>query len=346
MDKISKINIKLIEYQKELGNSRLEFNLAGSNIDYIVANTIRRTILTDIPIYAFNEFKFEKNTSIFHNNYLKLRFRQMPVWDIDNKLDFIEIAKEETNNINDSGDILPELNPEDEVELETENIINSSTLKQMTMYVNYKNKTNNIYTVTTDDAKFYYEQKLIKSPYKIAIPLVKLQEGQEIVFSAITNIGTENMNAMYGAVCIVGYKQNDTSVECHDVNFFLESRGQITEKRILNVAIINIERKLNNFLKMIKETVEKNINKDSLEGIIVVNNEDHTLGNLISRGMQQHKKISFAGYNMPHPLANTFHLHYKLTDNKENVKDIIEDVVNYYIELFDDIKKGINSMKV
>ena len=343
MDKISKINIKLVEYTKELGNSRLEFKLSGSNIDYIVCNTIRRTILSDIPIYAFNEFKFEKNTSIFHNNYLKLRFRQMPVWDIDNKLDFIDIAKE---TMPETGDVPVELEVEDEVELETENTIDSSTLKQMTMYVNYKNKTNNIYTVTTDDAKFYYEQKLIKSPYKVPIPLVKLQEGQEIVFSAITNIGTEHMNAMYGAVCIVGYKQNDDTVECKDVNFFLESRGQLTEKRILNVALINIERKLKSFLKMIKETVEKNINKESLEGVIVVNNEDHTLGNLISRGMQLHKKISFAGYNMPHPKANKFQLHYKLTDDKENVKDIIEDVVNYYIELFDDIKKGINSIKM
>lgn len=343
MNKINKINIKLIENNKELGNSRLEFNLSGSNIDYIVCNTIRRTILSDIPIYAFNEFKFEKNTSIFHNNYLKLRFRQIPIWNIDNKLDFIDSVKDNhvVSDINDNNNEL-----EDEVELETENIIDSSTLKQMTMYVNYKNKTNNIYTVTTDDAKFYYEQKLIKSPYKVPIPLVKLQEGQEIVFSAITNIGTEHMNAMYSAVCIIGYKQNDDTIECKDVNFFLESRGQLSEKRILNVALINIEKKLKNFLKIIKETVEKNINKESLEGVIVVNDEDHTLGNLISRGMQQHKKISFAGYNMPHPLATKFQLHYKLTDNKDNIKDIIEDVVNYYIELFDDIKKGINSMKI
>jgi DNA-directed RNA polymerase alpha subunit len=184
MDKINKVNIKLISYDKQLGNSRLEFNLSGSNIDYIVANTIRRTILSDIPIYAFDEFKFEKNTSVFHNNYLKLRFRQMPVWEIDNKLDFIDISNNTPTPEND--DVIPELEPEDEVELETENVINSSSLKQMTMYVSYKNKTNNIYTVTTDDAKFYYEQKLIKSPYKYPVPLVKLQEGQEIIFSAIT----------------------------------------------------------------------------------------------------------------------------------------------------------------
>lgn len=341
MDKISKINVKLVSYDSELGNSRLEFNLSGDNIDYIVANTIRRTILSDIPIYAFNEFKFEKNTSIFHNNYLKLRFRHVPIWGIDNTVDHLDkqnVTKIEFNPDEEEPDM-------DEVELEVDNTINSSSLKQLTMYVNYKNKTDNIVTVTTSDAIFYYNEKQIPSPYKVPIPLVKLQAKQEIIFSAITNIGTESMHSMYSPVCIVGYKQKDNTSECKDLDFFLESRGQITEKRILQVALINIEKKIRNFLKILSESTIKNIDDESLEGIIVVNNEDHTLGNLISRGMQQHKDISFAGYNMPHPLANKFNLHYKLKDNKKKILDIIEDVANYYIEIFDDIKKGISQIK-
>jgi DNA-directed RNA polymerase subunit L len=345
MDKINKISVKLINYDNKLGNSRLEFNLSGSNIDYVVANTIRRTILTDIPIYAFNEFKFEKNTSVFHNNYLKLRFRHIPIWEIDNKLDFIELDKSKETVVEDDLELNNEPEPDD-VELDADDNINSSTLKQLTMYVNYKNKSKDIYTVSTNDAKFYYEQKLIKSPYKTAIPLVKLQPDQEIVFSAITNVGVENMNAQYSAVSIVGYKQKDDTIECKDLDFFLESRGQINEKRILNVAFINIERRLKNFLKNMKDIIEKNKNKDSLEGMIIINNEDHTLGNLISRGMQQHKKISFAGYNMPHPLGNKVHLHYKLTSDKVDIKDVIKDVVEYYLELFDDIQKSINTMKI
>lgn len=339
MDKISKINIKLISYDHELGNSRLEFNLSGANIDYIIANTIRRTILSDIPIYAFNEFKFEKNSSIFHNNYLKLRFKHIPIWGIENNTDYIDNQKiiKPTFNPEDEEEPLP-----DEVELEADNSVNSSSLKQLTMYVTYKNKTDNVVTITTSDAIFYYNEKQIASPYKVSIPLVKLQAKQEIIFSAITNIGTEALNSMYSAVCIVGYKQKDNTSECKDLDFFLESRGQLTEKRIVQVALINIERKIRNFLKVISETL---IDEHSGEGVIIVNNEDHTLGNLISRGMQLHKDISFAGYNMPHPLANKFNLHYKLKDDKKKIFDIIEDVVNYYIEIFDDIKKGINQFK-
>ena len=339
MDKISKINIKLISNDSEIGNSRLEFNLSGANIDYIVANTIRRTILSDIPIYTFNEFKFEKNTSIFHNNYLKLRFRHIPVWGIDNNIDNNDNQKiiKTVFNPDDEEDVLP-----DEVELEADSTVNSSSLKQLTMYVNYKNKTDNITTVTSSDAIFYYNEKQIASPYKIPIPLVKLQAKQEIIFSAITNIGTEAINSMYSAVCVVGYKQKDDNSECKDLDFFLESRGQLKEKRILQVALINIERKLKSFLKVISESTN---DEHTDEGIISVNNEDHTLGNLISRGMQLHKDISFAGYNMPHPLANKFNLHYKIKNDKKKIFDIIEDVVKYYSEIFDDIKKGVNQFK-
>ena len=184
MQKISKISLKMIENEKELGNSRLVLKLSGSNIDYIVSNTIRRVIFADIPIYAFNEFKFDKNSSVFHNNYIKLRLRHMPIWNIENTVDFINDQKKLADKI------IIEENEEniidgDEVELEVEKTLNSSTLKQFTMYINYKNKTNNIVCVTTNDAKFYYDEKQIDSPYKTSIPIVKLQPDQEIAFSAI-----------------------------------------------------------------------------------------------------------------------------------------------------------------
>ena len=327
MIKINKVNVKVIDKQTQVGNSRLEFKISGDNINYIVINTIRRVILSDIPIYAFNEFKIDKNNSVFHNNYLKLRLRNMVIWNIDNTIDYFENDKKD--------DIIKETieeYEEDDVELDVDKTLKSSTLKQLTMYVNYKNKTENIVTVTTDDAKFYYDQKQMPSPYNVPIPLVKLQPKQEIIFSAITNIGTENMDAMYSAVCVAAYKQKTDN----EFDFFLESRGQITEQRILQVALINIEKKLNNFIKLINE---KTFDDNELEGIIVVNNEDHTMGNLISRGLQMHSNIDFAGYNLPHPLAKKVHLHYKL--NKGNIKKIIQDVVDYYVKLFGEIKKNI-----
>jgi DNA-directed RNA polymerase subunit L len=64
------------------------------------------------------------------------------------------------------------------------------------------------------------------------------------------------------------------------------------------------------------------------------------LGNLISRGLQQHNKISFAGYNLPHPLAKIVNFHWKL-EKKGYIKPVIVEVCNYYLELFSQIKKLI-----
>jgi len=334
MIKISKLNLSTLEKTDDIGNSCLTFKISGANIDYIIVNTLRRTIFTDIPIYAFNTFNFEKNTSIFHNNYLKLRLEHMPVWSIKNNIDFLVPDK-----VKNTMDKIDE-NDEDNVgEIESNDNLNSSSLNQLTMYINYKNKSNEIFSVTTAHAKFYYDQKQLANPYKNDCLIVKLQPGQEIAMSTITNLGTEKQDTNYTAVSIITYKQ----INENEFDFTLESRGQITEKRILQVALINIERNLKNFLKIFLEDLSKDIDVSEEEGLIIVNNEDHTLGNLISRGMQKHSKVNFAGYNLPHPLANKVHFHYKLEKNS-NIKKIMEDVVEYYLELFSSIGKLIDKI--
>ncbi len=338
MIKVNKVNIKVLEQTKDLGNSRLEFKISGSNINYVVVNTIRRTIFSDIPVYAFNEFKFDKNTSVFHNNYLKLRLRHMPVWGIENTVDFLDYNINQNNY--DLDNIQEETNNEvldDNIELNVEKNLNTSNLKQFTMYVNAKNKTNEIQTVSTADAKFYYDEKQIPSPYKVSIPIVDLQPGQEIAFSAITKLGTEQEDAMFNVACVAAYKE----VKSDEFDFFIESRGQIDEKRIMYVALINIEHKIKNFLKLLNEdkASTESIDDKKLQGQIIVNNEDHTLGNLIARGLQLHPKVSFAGYNLPHPLAKKVHFHYQL-EKTGNIKSIIKEVVDYYLEIFGQIKKS------
>lgn len=336
MLKIEKINLQIINIESELGNSRLEFKISGSNVDYTLANTLRRTCMTDIPIFAFSEFKFEKNSSSFHNNIMQLRLKHMPVWGIENSIDFLEKSK---SNLSNDIETIGEENDEadDKIQLEVENNLSSSTLKQLTMYINIKNKTNKIITITTNDAKFYYDEKQIPSPYKTPIPLIKLQHGQEIAFSAITKIGTEEEDTMFTPVCICVYKQ----INENEFDFIIESRGQISEKRIIQVGLINIERKLKNFIKLLNDN-KTIFDNDKETGIIIVNNEDHTLGNLISRGMQQHKLISFAGYNMPHPLGKKVYFHYKL-EKDSDIKLVIKDVCDYYSEIFSNIKKLVNT---
>ncbi len=338
MDKISDINYEILNYDSTYGNTRLELKISGECIDYIIINTLRRTILWDIPIYAFTEFNFKTNTTIFNNNYIKLRIKNIPVLGIENKNDtYFNDKKKSLDTIDDNEEFV-----DDNIDLDNNNKINSSTLKQITMFVDYTSKSKDIITVTTDDAKFYYNEKRIESPYKIPIPLIKLQPDQTITFSVISSIGCERDNTIYSPTSICCYEYDPEKP--NDYIFYLESKGQINEKRIIEVAIINIFekfKKLNN-LMMQYENNEENIKE---KGEIIIMDEDNTIGNLITTGLQKHKNIVFAGYNIPHLLERKVIIHYQ-TDNKKTIKHIFNDVIKYYNTIFELIMEKNKKIKL
>ena len=329
--------ISLVSEDKTLGSSSLTFKISGDDINYIIMNTIRRTIFSEIPIYAFAEFKFEKNTSIFHNNYLKARMSNPPVWGIDNDIDFIKVE-----HIEEKAQSKEEAEPDsnDEIVMDTnEKAFIPSSLKQLTMYVNYKNKTSSIVDVTTDHANFYYDEKKIDSPYKHPFQIVKLQPEQEIVMTGMTKLGNEQQNVFYSAVSCVYYKQIDDNT----FDFSVESRGQISERRILHVALLHIDKRLKHFYELFEKDFVPN-EDDPSTGTIIMNDEDNTMGNLISRGLQLHKDISYADYKLEHPLVRKVFWDYKLKSTKTPIKKIVKEVVDNYIDLFEDIKKKLSKI--
>lgn len=335
MNKLENFEYTLIKYNKKKYNTSLEIKIKGDDINYIIVNTIRRAILSYIPSRAFTEFNFKKNTSIFNNNYLKLHFKNIPVWGIENKMEIYNldtkldsVVEEENNNIDDM----------DFSDIDN-NKLNISSLDQLTMYLDYTSNDKEIVSVTTDHAKFYFGQTNIKNPYENnQIQLIKLQPNQTIQFSAVTTIGTEEISSIYSVVSVCFYKQ----VNDNEFNFILESKiKSLSEKKIIELGIINIIHKLKYINKLIP-TLDNNISK----GEILIKNEDHTIGNLLVTGLQKHKKVIFAGYNQPHPLENNIKLHYELENNTIFIKNVINDVVEYYIELFEKIIKKNNLIKL
>jgi DNA-directed RNA polymerase subunit L len=320
------LTLKNVLHDKTKGFSRLEFDITGKEVNYVIMNTLRRIVLSDIPIYAYSEFIFNKNNSIFHNNFIKNQIKNLPVWGIDNKIEFYEKIKVYNNDVNNEIEDL-----EDNVELSVDKKINSTSLEQLTMYVEYNNKSNDIITVTTEHAKFYFAQKQISNPYPTPIQLVKLQPTQNINFTAVTSIGIEKENAIFSPVSICVYEEKKEN----EFRFIIESKGQITEKVILHRAIINLNKNIESILNQFIENLDNN----ELSGQIEIKNEDHTIGNLITCGLQNHKNVTFASYHLPHPLEKRVIIEYKLKSGK--FKDVLKEVINEYIELYDKLNKLI-----
>ena len=62
------INIKMKEKSEfsnknKLGFTRLELNFSGKDINYVIVNSLRRIILSEIPIYAYFNFNICNSVS-------------------------------------------------------------------------------------------------------------------------------------------------------------------------------------------------------------------------------------------------------------------------------------------
>jgi DNA-directed RNA polymerase subunit L len=197
------------------------------------------------------------------------------------------------------------------------------------MYIDYTNNTNEIVTVGTDDCKFYLAEKQIETPYKKNIQIIDLQPKQNFKASVITQLGAEHISSIYTPVSIFTYKM--VAEDKYIVS--LESRGKLDEKTILHYAFENIRKILNDFLGMIPD-------KEDISGKLQLNNSDHTIGNIISDGLREHKLVKFGGYNSPHLLDNKIIFHYELTE-KANIKHIMTEIVSKYVDIFNTINKHV-----
>ena len=326
------MNIKVKSHRQintNRGSSELVLNFSGKQINHIIVNSIKRIIQSDIPIYAYNSFTITQNDSVFNNNYLKTHIKNIPVWGIDNNLEeFIEIKEEDEEEVFDEETGLIQ----DDIDLTNNKETNYSSLNKLTMYLDFENKKNEIVHVTTDDCIFYYKEGMIKTPYNNKIQIIKLQPNQKIKLSVQANPGTMDTHAIFSATSVCFFIENNES----DYDFTIESRGQLSEVRIIQLGIKLIIKKLEKFL----QNLPKN---KGMEGILKVENEDHLLGNLLTHQMQQMKSVRFCAYTTPHPLNKEIEIDYKL--NSGNINIIFKEVVAYYEVLFLNIEKEILKIK-
>ena len=349
MSKTSDIKIKdLVNDNKILGASRYEFNLKGADVSTALVNTLRRTIWSDVPIYYFEKVKIIVNTSVYNNDYLTLRIKNLPILKIENKELYCEkIYSEDFSNINDTQPDEEESftfqenidNFEIDILDSKENIsIDTSILSNLTIYCNTENKEKNTINVTTDDCKFYFKQKEIPSPFPEPVLLLILKPGQKINFSAVSSIGCERISAEQAAVSVCGYKEISITEKINEFIFFLESKGQNTEKEIMYKAIKNILRRLEITTELINKIPSDEIKEEKIDREILLQNLDINIIGLIVEYMENLDVVDYFGYTIDTPLKNNIIIKYKLL-KKNNIKELIFNSIAYWEKLFNNLIK-------
>ena len=284
--------------------------------------------MEDIPSFAFNKdnINISKNSSVYNNDYMRNRLENLPLIDVNFKLDLDEY------NI-----LRKYIRGRKAFEEYTDKKEEDVNDKYFTIYSNITNDKDTFMSVTSDDIEFFDGDKKVKSFYKNPILIVRLKPGEEFEFSAKADKGIALNHSRYSVVGMCCYEM----INDNEFIFKLEPRGQLSLSEILSRACKIIRYRIElilNKIKKIKFTSENH-------GKIILNNEDHTFGNLIARGLRDHKNIEFAGYKLDHLLIRDVTIEY-VTNGGKSINEILGDVLTGYLKIYTEIDDKFSKLKL
>jgi DNA-directed RNA polymerase alpha subunit len=329
MSSKSDIKFKVTNYIKERTmsqNSRLDFTIEGLMLSPVIINSLRRIILSEIPIYAIPEenIKIITNTSsaVVDNNHMALRLSMFPIMNIKNDretLKMVSALKSKT------------------VPLEYRA---SEKVNGLHFNLDYTNTTTDIVNVTTDDAEFYFEGKRVEPRKMFPLPalIVKLKPKQQLRFESFAHLDIKNNNVAFAPCSVCTYNYNEDNEHKFDIS--IESRNQLPEHEIVWRGCQRLIDRLGeiNAIFQAKEIDDSEINEILFEG------ENFTMVNLINDAIQRHPHIMFSGCAMNHLLIEEAVIKYQKTP-KGNIKQIFNDIITQLIDIFKLIQKQIETIK-
>ena len=203
--------------------------------------------------------------------------------------------------------------------------------------VNSHNETPDVISVTTNNCIVKVNNKLTQNNFpKDPILICKLKSTQKVEFIATSeyNNAFESTNSDAGNL----FCASKMSYFDEDENSFkltIETIGQLTSSEILKESCKYCKTRLNKLLSNILK--EYKLDNNTIEKL-VINNENHTMGNLLANLLQKKSFITFAAYKVDHPSDNHIVLAIT-TDGSKTIEESLKIVVNDAHSIFDKILK-------
>lgn len=315
--------------------------------DLAIINSIRRVILTEIPVVGFygeDEPTVEIiiNNSPLHNEFMIHRVGLIP----------LHISEKITEEYND-GDYVFELN----VENTGSNMINITTEN---------------FTGTYKDAKLSKAEldKIFPANNitKQKILITRLKAGEHLHLKATAIKRTAKINAAFSPVSLSNFFfiEDEKEAEKKDnildkqrayhrneygdpskINFQIESLNGLSYKYLFKKALEIIIDKIEtlNIKLTNKEIIIEEIQNCPNSFNFKIDDEDDTLGNLIQSIIHNkyirtnNDKCSYVGYICPHPLINQLIVRFTLSSENK------DDFYKFFIENLKDIIKIIEKLR-
>lgn len=368
------MNPKIENYIKK--NGITTFTLAGINVS--IANSIRRTILSDIKTVVFKTTPYEenncniiKNTSRFHNEIIKQRLSCIPIHITDLNMPIENYILELDVENNTDTTIYVTTN-----DFKIKNILTEK-------YLNKEDTLNifppNLYTNT------FIDFLRLRPKLSNEIP------GERIQLTSKFSYGTAKQDGMFNVVsnCSYGFTPDYSKIEVEEnkmketlkgknmtkeevvfelsnwrlldamritkqdsFDFIIESVGVFTNGELLEKACDNIIERLDNINKLNhNEELDFKKSNSTINNCfdIILNNEDYTIGKIIeyvlySKYFEGLKKLTYCGFKKmhPHDTYSIIRIAYYEEPTITILKENLNDCLLTSIKLFEKIKQLFN----
>ena len=364
-----------IEVNSDNRNDMLSFTLSGVNVS--VANAIRRTMLSDIPLVVFktspneeNKATILANTSRLNNEIIKQRLSCIPIYIKD---------------------------------------VNEFPLKNYFLEVNIENTSDTIMYVTTKDFKIkdkttdkYLDETKTREIFPANdytgyfIDFVRLRPkisdelpGEKIHLTCEFSISSAKDDGMFNAVSTCSYKytiddvaqdtvlekkkqewknegKNAEEIKFESENwklldglritkkdsfdFIIKSECVFTDFEIVNKACELLNQQLSDLDTLIdKDELTINTSQNTMANCfdIILENHDYTIGKVLEyffySKFYETKIVTFCGFKKMHPHDNQsiIRVAYKDAIDKSTIKGHLKEIINDSIDVFTKIKKSL-----
>lgn len=298
-------SIKIVQKEKEqwkgFRSSSLVLDISGKDVSVQLVNALRRLVVREVPCYAFHDstIKINKNTSVYNNDMIRERVSNIPIFNVPHKIDHLE--KKDWYRV-------------DYTDPKRERV--NGDVDDIDMYVTVENKTDDIMNVTTEHAQVYHNGNKVdmyKDIEPILIVMLRPGEKFEMVAKSVLGIGVAHgiFNSSWAF-----YNEEKSSYR-----FTVRTFGQIDEYQALSKALRAGMMNLTD----IRERIRKTNIDDGKSVMMIIDDEDHTLGEFINSENQSRKDILASGGGKPDHLIRQYKIKYTTSgDQKKPIIGAIE----------------------
>jgi len=323
------------------GNTSFTLN-NNDNVKISFANALRRILISNIPVYVMDSVTFYENSSMIDNEFFAHRLKLVPLnCDYLDTIDVqgITLTCKKQNPINEN---IITVYVRDIVVKNGDEIIDNATIFPQPGIILGKLKMNQAISFeaklgkdTQEHGGSFYEP-VAQSVYTFDIDEKK---SKEMMSSMDDNekekFATQDIERVYA---------KNKNGEPDRYNFRFISLGFYSSNNLMKKAIDILVNKLSLIKKEMKNSDSDKVfiyqNKEDTNFIIFdINNENDTIGNLLSTYLTDDNDVLYSGYIIEHPLKKNFLLKIQLKENNslENIIKKMDEKLDYLIKIATDI---------